>query len=311
MKETPPVLFIVFNRPDTTRRVFESIREARPAKLYIAADGPRATRDGETGLCNLVRSIALQVDWPCDLKTLYRDENLGCKKAVSQALTWFFRHESEGIVLEDDCLPNADFYGFCGEMLEHYRDDDRIWMITGDNFQNGHWRGNSSYYFSKYPHIWGWATWRRCWSRYDGDISFWRDWKNSPQWKSLFHSRAEECYWKRMFGRSHRSKVNSWAYPWMASIWHAGGLTVTPNKNLVTNIGFGHDATHTFESDSEMSIPSESLGEISYMRAVSLCEEADIYVFDRLFREGFFSLVRRSPKIVWKRINDIVRDSSL
>ncbi len=142
-----PVLFLIFNRPDTTAKVFEAIREARPPKLYIAADGPRPNRAGEKDRCEVTRAIATQVDWPCEVKKLFRDENLGCGKAVSEAITWFFENEPEGIILEDDILPHPDFFPYCDEMLEKYRDNDRVGIISGHNHIYRDLNRESSYGF--------------------------------------------------------------------------------------------------------------------------------------------------------------------
>ena len=167
------VLFLLFNRPDTTTHVFEKIRQIKPQRLYVASDGPRESYDGEIEKVIKAREIASKVDWPCELKTLFRDKNLGCKKGVSSAITWFFEHEEQGIILEDDCIPNLDFFNFCENLLIRYSRDKRIFTITGSNFQNGKWRGDASYYFSKKFHCWGWATWKRAWKLYQGDILFW------------------------------------------------------------------------------------------------------------------------------------------
>ena len=152
-----PVLFLVFNRPETTRQVFEAIRTAKPPRLYIAADGPRLEREGERASCEEVRKIALEVDWECDVNTLFRVENLGCKRGPSEGISWFFEHEDEGIILEDDCLPDQSFFSFCEELLERYRNDTRIMAISGNNFQHGRKRTEYSYYFSRYFHGWGWT----------------------------------------------------------------------------------------------------------------------------------------------------------
>ena len=176
------LLFLVFNRPDTTTQVFKKIRQAKPPRLYVASDGPRDGNSDDKKKVTKVREIATKVDWPCEVKTLFRDKNLGCKKGVSTAITWFFEHEEQGIILEDDCVPNLDFFTFCENLLQRYDKDERISTITGNNFQDGKWRGNASYYFSKYNHCWGWATWRRSWKNYDGDIKFWSKWSNSNAW---------------------------------------------------------------------------------------------------------------------------------
>ncbi len=162
-----PVLFLIFNRPDTTTRVFEAIREARPSRLYVAADGPRADKEGEAQRCLETRKITEAVDWPCEVRRLYREENLGCKLAVSSAITWFFTHEEEGIILEDDCLPDQSFFPFCAAMLERYRDDGRIMMVLGTSLLPPGGGPDADYLFTQYFLIWGWATWRRAWEKYD------------------------------------------------------------------------------------------------------------------------------------------------
>ena len=170
---TTPVLFLVFNRPDTTEKVFEAIRQAKPQKLFVAADGPRGNRLGEKEKCEQVRKIATTVDWDCEVKTLFREKNLGCKFAVSSAIDWFFKNVEEGIVLEDDCLPSQSFFWFCQELLERYRNDERVMLIGGNN-RGVDFLKNHSYFFSKYVQIWGWATWRRSWEKYDSKIRKWK-----------------------------------------------------------------------------------------------------------------------------------------
>ncbi|EKE21540.1 MAG: Protein containing nucleotide-diphospho-sugar transferase protein, partial [uncultured bacterium] len=167
-----PILFIIFNRPDTTLSVFEAIRQIKPARLYVAADGPRSERSGEDVVCAETRRIAMGVDWPCELKTRFLDKNVGCHTAVPAAVSWFFENEEEGIILEDDCSPDLSFFTFCETLLERYRDDEEVMMISGDNFQPSEFktRNDSSYYFSGIANIWGWATWRRAWAKNYGDF---------------------------------------------------------------------------------------------------------------------------------------------
>ncbi len=238
------ILFLVFNRPETTARVFEAIRTAKPPRLYVAADGPRAKRKGEASTVAKVRQIATAVDWPCEVKTLFRDENLGCKRSVSEAITWFFDNEEQGIVLEDDCLPHPDFFGWCETLLNRYAHDDRVWVITGNNFQHGIRRGEASYYFSRYNHVWGWASWRRAWQKSDMAIAFWPEWKKSESWKASWDDGVARAYWEKIFERTYRAEIDTWDYSWTASVWYHGGLTATPNVNLVSNIGFGKDPQH-------------------------------------------------------------------
>ena len=278
------VLFLVFTRPDTTRRVFEVIRQAKPPRLYVAADGPRPNRPGEAERCAEVRRIATSVDWSCEVKTLFREANLGCKMAVSGGINWFFEHEVEGVILEDDCLPHPDFFSFCDELLEHYADDECVAVITGNNFQGGQKRGNASYYFSKFNHCWGWATWRRSWQHYQGDIPFWPEWRSSDAWYRLVPDNIERRYWNRIFERVRANQIDSWAYPWTASVWFKGGLTATPNVNLVSNIGFGPDSTHTVSADSLLAgMATDTLGNIAHPRLVLQDFAADQHVFDHVF----------------------------
>ena len=239
-----PVLFLVFNRPDLTRRVFERIRAARPAQLFVAADGPRLDHRGEAGLCEETRRFATMVDWPCEVKTLLRETNLGCREAVGSAITWFFDHVEAGIILEDDCLPDASFFPFCTELLARYRDDERIMAVSGDCFQPDHPDPGASYSFSLYQHIWGWATWRRAWRHYDPSLD------NRPclfdaAWlREHLGSEAAARYWTGIISRCRQNRIKTWDYPWAFSCWVNHGLSIVPSRNLVTNIGVDGRATH-------------------------------------------------------------------
>lgn len=275
------VLFLVFNRPDITAQVFQVIRNAKPTRLYVAADGPRANREGEAEKCATVREIVTAVDWSCEVKTLFRVANLGCKHAVSEGITWFFEHEERGIILEDDCLPHLDFFRFCEELLELYVDDERISVITGNNFQDGQTRGDASYYFSKYNHCWGWASWRRAWQHYQGDLPFWPAWSQSNDWLEINPDPVERRYWTKIFGAVRAGKIDSWAYPWTGSVWYKQGLTVTPNVNLVSNIGFGTAASHTFNRDVGYAhLKTVPIYPINHPVEVSINLLADSYVFN-------------------------------
>ena len=158
---TTPVLFLIFNRPDTTKQVFSAIQKARPPRLYVAGDGPRPEQSNEAEICEIVRSIATNVDWDCEVKTLFRDHNFGCRLAVSQAISWFFENEPEGIILEDDCLPSQSFFWFCQELLEDFRNDKQVGAICGFYSNELDYKPSASYFFSRYMRVWGWAGWRR------------------------------------------------------------------------------------------------------------------------------------------------------
>lgn len=246
-----PILFLIFNRPDTTQRVFDKIKKQKPAKLYVASDGPRKNKEGEKELCDETRKIIKQVDWNCEVKTLFRQENLGCKKAVSSAIDWFFENEEMGIILEDDCLPDQSFFGYCAELLEKYRDDERIMMISGDNFQNGIKRGDGSYYFSKSIHIWGWATWKRAWKKYDADIKTFPLFKKQNRISSIVNGKTNQLAWLANFEAVFEKRLDTWDYQWTYAIWANGGLGILPNINLISNIGFRIDATHTRSEDNK------------------------------------------------------------
>lgn len=257
---TPPVLFLVFKRPDTTAQVMEAIRQARPPRLYVAADGPRKDRPGETEPCAEARRIATAVDWPCEVKTLFRNRNLGCGISVSEAITWFFENEEEGIILEDDCVPSNSFFRYCAELLDKYREDERVMCISGNNFQ-GRQVTPYSYYFSRYMHSWGWASWRRAWKLYDFRMSLWPEFRNSGGLRAWSGGDAAfERYWEMIFNDMAEGKIDTWDYQWLFACWSHGGLTCLPEKNLVRNIGFGKDATHTKDKNaSGANLPYEEL----------------------------------------------------
>lgn len=281
-----PILFLIFNRPDTAARVFASIREARPRKLYIAADGPRSHRTGEDVLCEEVRNIALGVDWPCQVQTLFRTENLGCKRAVSDAIDWFFENEPEGIILEDDCLPTQDFFRFCDELLDRYRDDTRVGSISGDNFISSTWKPKESYYFSRFSHIWGWATWRRAWSKYDVNMADWSKPGTSLVDCIAFKgNRRAANYWGKLFDKVKDNQIDTWDYQWAYACFKNDWLCCLPSTNLVSNIGFGLNATHTRTVESKLAnINTEQLEwPLSHPQAVSNSEKADNWTLDHVF----------------------------
>ncbi|TRV14579.1 MAG: glycosyltransferase family 2 protein [Microcystis wesenbergii Mw_MB_S_20031200_S109] len=247
---TTPVAFLIFNRPDTTARVFEAIRQAKPPKLLVVADGPRADRPDDVEKCKAARAIIDGVDWDCEVLTNYSEVNLGCKNRVSSGLNWVFDTVEEAIILEDDCLPHTTFFRFCEELLDYYRNDERIMSIVGCNFQFGRRRTNYSYYFSRINLIWGWATWKRAWHYYDIDMSLWTEVKRDDILKYILHDPQETRYWTKIFQRTYDEDINSWGYRWILSCFLQHGLAITPNINLVSNIGFSVNATHTTNDSS-------------------------------------------------------------
>lgn len=250
---TPPILFIIFNRPDLAEQSFAKIRQARPSRLFIAADGPRVHLEGESALCDESRQIVDQVDWPCDVKTLFRAQNLGCRKAVISAISWFFEHVDEGVIIEDDCVADPSFFQFCESLLHHYRNDTRVMLISAESFGSlDFWNKRPSYTFSAMPLIWGWATWKRAWDKYDESLSFMQI-PGIEEWLAS-HLRSENAakYWMQEFKKVSDGHLNTWDYQWIASIWRQGGLSAHPRTNLLTNIGCDFRGTHTTNPDWEM-----------------------------------------------------------
>lgn len=246
-----PVLYIIFNRLDTVKESVEILRRIKPASLYIAADGHRADRIGEKEKCQSVRDYVLKhIDWDCDIHTLFREKNLGCGRGPAEAITWFFDQVDRGIILEDDCVPDISFFTFCEELLEYYKDDLRVTEICGTN-RLGSWydTNNSSYYFSSYPSEWGWATWKRAWRYYDFYVE---DWKN-PEVKKIIRNLFPRKYRFEKISQwldhtiNHPEDLTWWDFQWRFVQNIQSGLSIIPKHNLVRNVGFSADATHTLE----------------------------------------------------------------
>jgi hypothetical protein len=277
-----PILFLTYNRPELTRKVFTAIRKAQPKQLFIAADGPKPEKNGDGERCLEVRETWKKIDWDCEVKTLLRDANFGCRRAISWAITWFFDYVEEGIILEDDTLPHPSFFGYCEELLYRYRHTPDIWHIGGNNFQCDQKRGNGSYYFSTYPHVWGWASWRRVWKLYDLDI------KRFPILPSnYFASQAEHNHWSLKLRTEYENKPDMWSLAWAFAIWSNHGLSIIPNQNLVSNIGINVEATHA-ASDSISgrlaNLPVSKIGPLVHPKKVYPDREADLFTFEQIFR---------------------------
>lgn len=243
MKESAlqtPILFIIFNRPITTKQVFNQIKKARPAKLFISADGPRAGNIDDSINCLQARKIIDEIDWECEVKMLFRNENLGCGKSVSSAINWFFNHVEEGIILEDDCLPNESFFGFCSLMLTNYRSDNRVMMISGTNFLFNKVASSDDYFFSKTYFVWGWATWKRAWTLYDFEINNWKSQRatNIPRLYEIFPNKSVANYWIENFDKVVNKRVDTWDYQWAYCCIFNNGLSLNSTTNLISNIGF-------------------------------------------------------------------------
>jgi SAM-dependent methyltransferase len=274
-----PVVLLVFRRPDVTRRVFEEIRRARPPVLLVVADAPRDETNRHA--CAETRAVTEAVDWDCEVLRDYAEANMGCRRRVSSGIEWALSHVEEAIILEDDCMPHPSFFRYCDTMLERYRGDERIAMVSGGNFQDGIRRGDGSYYFSRYSHVWGWATWRRAWRRYDGSLDRWPAFRDSGGLERTFEDPLEVAYWRGIFDRLRTTgQPDTWDYQWAFTNFADGALSVMPNVNLVSNIGFGAGATNTAWANRYADLPTGDLGNIVHPSRVLRDIEADAYTFE-------------------------------
>ena len=244
------LIYVFFNRPDLTSLSFETVRASRPERLFLVADGPRPGVPTDAERCREARAVVENVDWPCEVVRDFSDTNLGCSRRVSSGITNAFRQVDRAIVLEDDCIPDPSFFRYCTTLLERYEHDERIMAISGNNFQRGIRRGRGDYYFSKYAHCWGWATWRRSWNHFDLGLRSWPAAREEHVLAAHCPVESERKYWSDIFTRIHAGQIDSWAYPWQLCVWLQSGLTILPNVNLVSNIGFRSDATHTTDENS-------------------------------------------------------------
>lgn len=239
-----PILLMTFNRPGPTARVFDEIRKIKPKNLFISTHGPRENKPDDVPKCEEVLKIVKNIDWPCDVKYLFRDKNLGCKLGCAGAITWFFNNVPEGIVLEDDCLPDPTFFRFCEEMLEYYRDHKNIAIISGHNV-DGTIDTPYSYIFTRYGHLWGWASWAKVWKNYDVTMKFWLDKKNQSRIKKAIDDRTRWNYSRLMYENTFSGKKDTWDYQWESNRLLNGLISILPKENMIENLGFGPDATHT------------------------------------------------------------------
>jgi hypothetical protein len=279
---TVAVLLIAWRRPHTTRQVIDALRRYAPTRLYVACDGANPSRPEEAEKVAATRQlIDAEVDWPCQVQRRYSEENLGCSLGPSLAIDWFFENENEGIILEDDCVPHLEFFSFCEDLLQRYRNDERIWCISGCNLQDGNWRGDGSYYFSRYAHCWGWASWRSRWSSFDRNLLLWPKVVSDYSLSSVLTDPVECSYWAEIFWRTYleSSQQTWWDYQWFFACLMNSGLTALPNRNLISNIGFGADATHTTDGR-RTHIAADGLGPLVHPSFILSDEVADRYTFE-------------------------------
>lgn len=275
-----PILLVIFDKPEKTKKVLEAIRHIRPTRLFVVCDGPREWIEGEAEKVILSRQLIDSVKIEIPVETKYFPSNIGIAQTFSQGINWFFEHVDMGIILESDCLPGLDFFHFCDEMLNKYKNDERIWHISGENHQRGKLRGRGTYYFSQIPHIWGWATWRRAWRNYDPHMTDFPMIKESNEFKNRFLSKKQYGVWKKLFEKTYRGQIQTWDYQWTYAIIKNDALAIIPNYNLVSNIGFGSDALHTKDTFSPFAnVPIQKLPNIIHPDTIALDREATTFTF--------------------------------
>jgi hypothetical protein len=252
-----PVLLLIYRRPDKTRETFAAIRQARPKRLYVSAAGPATEADQPD--CDAARAIIDEVDWDCEVRRNFMHENRGCRVNVSRGISWALAQEDEMIILEDDCVATPAFFRFCAELLDRYRDNERVMSISGTNFLFGHQATNHSYFWSRYPNIWGWATWKRAWDFYDADLALWPQTKVDGSLDTIFDQFRPRVYWRMVLDIVAAGKLDAWDFVWFLSCWLRGGLSAQPTVNLVRNIGFDASATHTKKANKLARMPVADL----------------------------------------------------
>lgn len=288
-----PILVIIFNRHELVQKLFNEIKKQKPKYLYISCDGPRVDKENDIELINKSKAVFDQIDWDCEIKTLYRDKNWGAGKSISDALIWFFNQVEEGVVFEEDCFPHQDFFEYCEVLLEKYRNNSEIMFIGGNNFQKQS-KSEFSYYFSAYPHIWGWASWQRVIYDYSFELKNIsnKDFKNVINHYNF--SWIETKVWFDKFKRIQMGQINSWDYQLTYNIWSKKGISIIPQMNLVKNIGFGKDAIHCKNSKSiEANLEIHPILPIKHPKEVIINTDADSYYYNNFIKKNMTQLFWR------------------
>lgn len=306
-----PVAFMVFNRPDTTERVFAAIRQAQPEILLVVADGPRLGLPGEAERCAEVRAIIENIDWPCTVHKNYSDVNLGCKVRVSSGLDWVFTEVEEAIILEDDCLPHPDFFPFCEKLLEQYRHDERVTMIGGTNYLVDRLQVPESYVFSRYFPIWGWASWRRAWRQYDLSMQNWPRFRKEGQLRGFYADRYMRRFLTSSFDGAYSGRINTWDIQWFFACLFNNGLSIVPSRNMISNIGTVGAHASGYSANNFFHIFPCDLEKISHPEYVSQNLLYDKPFFKEQFMVSLASVVRSSKAFLRKRVRHILPSRGL
>jgi len=309
-----PIVFIIFNRENTAFKVFEKIRKIKPSKLFIVADGPR-TLDERT-LTDKTRALTENIDWKCEVYRDYSEKNLGCKERVASGINWAFEKVDRAIILEDDCVPNQSFFQFCEELLEKYKNEDRVMHICGTNFhqKNPSFDIKESYYFSKISQNWGWATWKRSWMKYyKPHMEGWPEFRKSSSFKNWISNQLFRDYWTYVFDRRARKEIDDWDIAWTYSCMTRNGLCIVPTKNLVTNIGSEPGGTHTFKPNLNTHTPIDSMDFPLIHPKIEVDEEADdythrtIYGVNTNFERKILSFFKNNFPILYKNVKLLMK----
>ena len=312
-----PILITAWNRPEKIRKLINSLKKTKPQNLYFSCDGPKNENKEELEKINLTRKIINEtIDWECNIKKVFNDSNLGCRINMIRSINWVFENNDMAIILEDDCIPKPEFFKFCYCLLKKYAEDLEIWNINGTNLQNGILRGDGSYYFSKYFHSWGWATWKNRWLKIDDNLDTYENFKKIKNKKNYFFNESEEKYWLKIWDNlKYNNKPDSWAYRWLYTCVSNKGLSITPNINLINNIGFDEEASNTkiiinnFYRTDNFNIFSEN-GSLIHPKTKKINSQADRYTFGNSFKISLlkkFNLIILNPKYYFRKIFKLIK----
>ncbi len=312
-----PILITAWNRPEKVRILINSLKVLKPENLYFSCDGPRNENINELEKTNQTRKIINEnIDWECNVKKNFNDTNLGCRVNMIKSINWVFESNEMAIILEDDCIPKPEFFKYCYLLLKKYEKDFEIWNINGTNLQNGNLRGNGSYYFSKYFHSWGWATWKNRWLRIDDNLDTYESFKNLHNKKQYFLNKSEEKYWLKIWDNlKYHEKPDSWAYRWLYTCISNKGLNITPNINLINNIGFDMEASNTkirinkFRKKKNIKTFSKK-GLLNHPKTKIINFQGDKYTFDNSFKISLLKklyLIISNPNYYIKKIYKLIK----
>ena len=289
-----PILIIIFNRPELVQQLFNEIKKQKPKYLFISCDGPRENRSGEIELLNQSKAVFNQIDWDCEIKTQYRNENWGAGKSISDALIWFFNQVEEGIIFEEDCLPHQDFFPYCEELLQKYRTNEQIMFIGGNNFLK-ETKSKYSYYFSAYPHIWGWASWKRIIDGYSFDLKnvSKKDFRDAIS--NYNFSWSEKRVWFDKFRRIQMGQINSWDYQLTYNIWSKNGISIIPSLNLVRNNGFGSNAIHCKDQESDFAnLEINKILPLNHPQNICINKDNDYHFYRKYWKKNIVQILWRN-----------------